>query len=108
MIAARHEKYQRSIKDCSRPVHAQASVGALWPEDRALHRRLVLPFPVFRLRPPRGLWCAGELVGACGAVEDDAVQFLQTIGEVERLSVGEPNVEGVLVARLEVLELLWR
>jgi antirestriction protein ArdC len=32
-----------------------------------------------------------DVFGAGGAVEDDAVHLLQTIGEVERLSVGEPD-----------------
>lgn len=89
---------------------------ALWPrfaygpalgrEDRALARRLVLPFPTFRPPPPRLDWMPGHVFGVGRAAEDDAVQLLQTIGEIERLSVGEAGVERVFVAHLELFDFL--
>lgn len=69
-------------------------------------RSPLLPLCV-RLSPPRCAVCPRDIFGLSRAVEDDAVQLLQTTGEVERLSVGEPDVEGVLVVGFELLELLW-
>lgn len=88
------------------PALEASGVGALRREDGQLAWRPPPLFIAVRPPPPRLDRMPRDVFGAGGAVEDDAVQLLQTIGEVERLSVGEPDVKGVLVARLELFELL--